>query len=537
MRALVPAAAVITGGLALYFTHSVLDLVLIGDRAVRVAFVPGWPVVVSFLGMAALAVVWLTRQTRPRTLTSLPVASPIGDLVLPVFSLILVVLPYTPLLPDWLPAVQLAAGPLKWMVWLTTAGLLAWTCLQTRMVRADWLSGFTRLQAAVLIGALTTAVSAAAAARLGGTVLFPGGDEPHYLVMAQSVWRDGDLKIENNHTRGDYREYFGRELKPDYLTRGSDREIYSIHPVGMPVLMAPVYAIGGYWAVVIALVLCAATAAAMVWRFTLDATNAPGAATFAWAAIALTAPFLYNTFTVYPEIVAALAVAIAFTRALDQRSWPRSHWRWVIVGVACGALPWLSTKYAPMSATLVLIALARLNPRRARLAAAAVVLPYGLSLIAWFSFLLCPLGHAAAVGALRRSGPDECQEPRVRRARASLRPGIRGAGLRARLHPRGNRSHRNDPSRRRRASSRHRNRPRLCRAARNRWRISHLVGRSRLARPAARIWTARAGAAHRHGRAIGAGLQPTACRAPPSALGEYRRCGDARRGAARVPSQ
>jgi hypothetical protein len=24
--------------------------------------------------------------------------------------------------------------------------------------------------------------------------------------MAQSLWRDGDLKIENNHQRGDYRE-------------------------------------------------------------------------------------------------------------------------------------------------------------------------------------------------------------------------------------------------------------------------------------------------------------------------------------------
>jgi hypothetical protein len=264
------------------------------------------------------------------------------------------------------------------------------------------------VQAAVLIGALTATVSAGAAARLGGTALFPGGDEPHYLVMAQSLWRDGDLKIENNHARGDYREYFARELKPDYLTRGSDQEIYSIHPVGMPVLMAPVYAAGGYWAVVIALVLCAAFAAAIMWRFTLDATNAPGAATFAWAAIALTSPFLYNTFTVYPEIVAALAVAVAFSRALDAQAWPRGQLRWLAVGVACATLPWLSTKYAPMSAALVLVALARLNPVRARLAAAAVVLPYGLSLVAWFSFFYAYWGTplpSAPYGAMAQTSP------------------------------------------------------------------------------------------------------------------------------------
>ena len=66
--------------------------------------------------------------------------------------------------------------------------------------------------------------------RLTGTSLFPSGDEPHYLVIAQSLWRDGDLKIENNHQRGDYREYFSRDLEPHYLTRGADGEIYSIHP-------------------------------------------------------------------------------------------------------------------------------------------------------------------------------------------------------------------------------------------------------------------------------------------------------------------
>ena len=64
--------------------------------------------------------------------------------------------------------------------------------------------------------------------------------------MAQSLWRDGDLKIENNHERGDYREYFPIDLEPHYLTRGTDGEIYSIHPIGLAVILAPVYALAGY---------------------------------------------------------------------------------------------------------------------------------------------------------------------------------------------------------------------------------------------------------------------------------------------------
>ena len=42
----------------------------------------------------------------------------------------------------------------------------------------------------------------------------PAGDEPHYLVIAQSLLRYHDLQIENNHTRGDYHEFFAPRSNP-----------------------------------------------------------------------------------------------------------------------------------------------------------------------------------------------------------------------------------------------------------------------------------------------------------------------------------
>jgi hypothetical protein len=130
----------------------------------------------------------------------------------------------------------------------------------------------------------------------------------------------------------------------------------------------------------------------MAWWWTLGTLNAPGAATFAWAAIACSAPFLFNTFTVYPEIAAALAVMVAMIMAVRTRASDRGFGRWLAAGIACGCLPWLSTKYAPMSAALLLVALARLmgptgpvsllrNPN-----AWAVIGPYAVSLAGWFAF-------------------------------------------------------------------------------------------------------------------------------------------------------
>src|SRR5690606_34662963 len=141
----------------------------------------------------------------------------------------------------------------------------------------------------------------------------------------------------------DYREYYPRELAPHYLTRGADEEIYSIHPVGMPVLIAPIYAAGGYPAVVLAFIVMAALAAGVIWHTTARLSGDRGAATFGWAAVAVTSPFLFNAFAVYPEIPAALTVVLAFTLAAAWEG-PGPRGRWLIVGGLCAALPWFSTK-------------------------------------------------------------------------------------------------------------------------------------------------------------------------------------------------
>jgi hypothetical protein len=49
----------------------------------------------------------------------------------------------------------------------------------------------------------------------------PGGDEPHYLVVTQSLLTDHDLAIANNHARGDYLAYYQAPLKPDYRATGA----------------------------------------------------------------------------------------------------------------------------------------------------------------------------------------------------------------------------------------------------------------------------------------------------------------------------
>ena len=398
----VPLLAVVVTALALYFSGGVLDQIVTETGLVRVAMLPPWQAIGGFLTVGGLALLWLDRRRLPRR-TATAVRPPLGPLVLPTLGLAVLVIPYLPVLPDVWPALQILAGPIGAGVWLVVIMQIVWTLWQARLVRVDWVAQLTARRLAIAIGVLTVLIVGAGAVRLTSTGLYPAGDEPHYLVIAQSLWRDGDLQIENNHNRRDYREHYPRELEPHYLTRGADGEIYSIHPVGMPVVMAPVYAAGGYRAVVVAFILMAGLAAAIMWRTTLAATNALGATTFAWAAVVATTPFFFNAFAIYPEVPAALAVAVAIALTFMP---PATIAHWVWIGVACAALPWLSTKYAPMSAALVAVASARAifpagsrrnspdlsraekgsPPSSTSHAVAAVTVPYVISLAGWFYF-------------------------------------------------------------------------------------------------------------------------------------------------------
>ncbi len=193
-----------------------------------------------------------------------------------------------------------------------------------------------------------------------------------------------------------------RDLEPHYRARGRHGEIFSVHPIGLSVAAVPFFALAGYPGVVGFLVLAAAAAAVLMWRWAKRTTGSAGAATFAWAIVCLGAPYLVNSFTVYPEIPAALAVIFALTWK-DEAAVADRRRDWLLRGVAVATLPWLSTKYAPMSAVLAAVLLLRIVRGRSGSArasdAVALAAPYGLSLCAWFAFFYVHWGTLSPGGA------------------------------------------------------------------------------------------------------------------------------------------
>jgi hypothetical protein len=212
-----------------------------------------------------------------------------------------------------------------------------------------------------LVLALYAAVSIRVQTQVG-----PQGDEPHYLMVADSLLRDGDVSLERDYEQGRYQGFFDGPLSPHYRVRGKGGEIYSLHALGLSLLILPSYAAGGYPAAGLFMALLAALLAREI-RELLRATlhdDAVAAGT-AWV-IALGPPLIHYTGLIFTEVPAALVLALALRQASRARAWGVA--RALGVGLLLGFLPWLNVRYILVAIIVGLYVLAQ--GLRARPAAA-----------------------------------------------------------------------------------------------------------------------------------------------------------------------
>ena len=177
-------------------------------------------------------------------------------------------------------------------------------------------------------------------------------DEPHYLLTALSIVHDGDLDVRDEFAERAYRPFHGVTLLPQARPLDDGRLVEPHDPL-LPVLLAVPMALGGWVLAKLALCLMAGALAALtLWiavrRFAVPVV--PAAVVV--GVLAASAPLAAYGSQVYPEIAAALAVAVAVAALTG----PLRRGGLVVLTLAVIALPWLSIKYAPVAAALVAVA-------------------------------------------------------------------------------------------------------------------------------------------------------------------------------------
>ena len=203
-------------------------------------------------------------------------------------------------------------------------------------------------------------------------------DEPHYLLTAISLWQDHDITTGDELQARAYTPFHEVQLL-DQTTPLADGRLVEPHDPLLPAILALPVAIGGWVGAKLTLAAVAGfLAATMIWvavrRFAVPLTIA----TVTVIAFSLAMPLSAYATQIYPEMPAALAVALAIG-ALTGPLGRRGIALWIAVLVC---LPWLSVKYAPVVVALAAIGavlLWRRGSRRALVVSAVVLMVAGLT--------------------------------------------------------------------------------------------------------------------------------------------------------------
>jgi hypothetical protein len=116
------------------------------------------------------------------------------------------------------------------------------------------------------------------------------GDEPHYLLAAESLAYDGDLDLRNDYASRERTLRVVNVYPLDYNLEAakytSSGKLRPVHGVGLPAMLAPAVALGGLTGARIALIFVAALLADQLYRLLRDLRLPPIPRICAWAAAA-----------------------------------------------------------------------------------------------------------------------------------------------------------------------------------------------------------------------------------------------------------
>lgn len=186
-------------------------------------------------------------------------------------------------------------------------------------------------------------VLAAAACLLQARGIQLSGDEPHYVMMAQSLVEDGDLDLANNHRDKTYFSYLPVEIRFHGAVIGG--KFRSFHLPGLSFLLLPFFWLFRPLAAVVPAPLYFRLAAALINSLfalalflALERALPEKSGRRLFPFLLFTFPLVFHGVHLFPELPAATLTVFAYLLARDRN-------RPAAAGLLLGAVPWLHLKY------------------------------------------------------------------------------------------------------------------------------------------------------------------------------------------------
>lgn len=178
------------------------------------------------------------------------------------------------------------------------------------------------------------------------------GDEPHYLVISQSLVRDIDLNVYNQYEQHQWKEFLDAKKigTHGYFGKKGRDHIYSIHLPGVSITLAPLMLFNlkgkAFFILVRAyLGLFASLLAVFIYLISFKLWGKKTLSLFIVCVFSLTTPIFFLSTHIYPEIQVLLLVISALYLLLFSRNKDRIL-NTTLAGILLGMLLFWGVKYA-----------------------------------------------------------------------------------------------------------------------------------------------------------------------------------------------
>ena len=143
------------------------------------------------------------------------------------------------------------------------------------------------------------------------------GDEPHYLVIAQSIAKDGDLNVFNQYARDIYREFIDYRLAHHTKVGKGFKKWYSFHLPGLAVTLAPFFIFKLpipllYFLIRIYLGLFGALISVFIYLISIKLLKRDDLSLFITLVFSFTSPMFFFAFHIFSEGQVVLLLLLSF---------------------------------------------------------------------------------------------------------------------------------------------------------------------------------------------------------------------------------
>ena len=221
----------------------------------------------------------------------------------------------------------------------------------------------------------------------------PQGDEPHYLLIAESLLKDGDVDLQDQFDERAFSKFTSGNLEPHTAPRSPKGRLYAIHTPGLAALIAPGYAAFGFTGARAVVSLAMALTVALLF-VTARSLLGPSAANFVFVLSTFASPLPIYANAIFPDSVAALPVAATLGYLVAMRPALLA-----LATISIASLPWMHPRFLPLALILSAAITVRngFSLKRAAVSFVPLLVSLGL-LLAHFHALFGSAALTAAYG-------------------------------------------------------------------------------------------------------------------------------------------